>query len=164
MLKLILALTFISLSLIASDLHDEATLSRPFITDACTGWANGTSKYDWSHCCEKHDLRFWAGGTKHQRTAADNELMSCIEEASNKFHAKIMRAGVFVGSLSPIKIESKKWGNAWGEQAGYFELNTRHIDELEDSLLNNQTHYNKEEVKNFIKALREASSLDKNNQ
>lgn len=142
----------------------ELKIERPFITDGCTGWIDGTRKYNWSHCCQKHDLQMWAGGSKENRKKADHELKSCIKEASNGFHAWVMGAGVFIGGLSPIKIESKKWGNAWGKNAGYFTLDEEQIRMLEDSMFSDQTHYSNEEILKFIQELRELNSPDRNNQ
>lgn len=168
MLKLIVISSFLfSSCLFAGGVAQEDTevkIERAFLTDGCTGWIDGTRKYDWSHCCEKHDLQMWAGGSKENRKKADKELKACIKEASNGFHAWVMGAGVFIGGLSPIKIESKKWGNAWGKNAGYFELTPEQIIDLENSLFSDQTHYSNEEVLEFIEELKELNSLDKNNQ
>lgn len=142
----------------------EVKLERPYITDGCTGWLDGTRKYNWSYCCKKHDLQMWAGGSKENRKKADKELKACIKKKSNGFHAWVMGAGVFIGGLSPIKIESKKWGNAWGKNAGYFQLNEDQIKDLENSLFTDQTVYSNEEVMEFIEELKELNSLDKNNQ
>ena len=143
---------------------EQNEISRPFITDGCTGWIDGTRNYDWSHCCQKHDLQMWAGGSKENRKAADRELKQCIKSNSNGFHAFVMATGVWIGSLSPIKIESKKWGNAWGKNAGYFTLSEEEILMLENSMYSDQTHYSNEEIVEFIDELKELNSLDRNNQ
>ena len=167
MLKLLLISSFLFSSCSFAGGGDfnsiEYKIERPFITDGCTGWLDGTRKYDWSHCCHKHDLQMWAGGSKSDRKKADRELRSCIKKNSNGFHAFVMGAGVFIGSLSPIKIQSKKWGNAWGKNAGYFELTNEQIIDLENSLFADQTHYSNEEILDFIAELKELNSLDKSN-
>jgi len=169
MLKLILPIVLLCSSCLFADTKapidtSDFKIERPFITDGCTGWLDGTRKYNWSHCCHKHDLQMWAGGSKNNRKMADRELKSCIKKASNGFHAFVMGAGVFIGGLSPIKIQSKKWGNAWGADAGYFQLNADQIRDLEDSLFSDQTHYSNLEVLKFIEELKESNLQDKNNQ
>jgi len=49
---------------------------RPFATDGCTLFPNGTSEYKelWLGCCVKHDRKYWMGGTKAERLKADREL------------------------------------------------------------------------------------------
>ena len=44
--------------------------------------------------------------------------------------AAVFFAGVRVGSLSPWKLPSKKWGNAWYDQAGYRSLSEDELAEL----------------------------------
>ena len=164
MLKTFVMLFILSFTSFSQGELEQKEVSRPFITDGCTGWIDGTRKYDWSHCCHKHDLQMWAGGSKANRKAADRELKQCIKKNSNGFHSFVMATGVWIGSLSPIKIQSKKWGNAWGNNAGYFELTREEIKQLEDSMYAYQTHYSNEEIMKFIEELKELNSHDKNNQ
>jgi hypothetical protein len=105
---------------------------RPFVSDGCTMAPDGTFKRPglWRSCCEEHDLRFWGGGTKIQRQKADQDLKECVEQKAGKKIAEVFFRGVQLGSLSPFKLPSKKWGNAWFEAAGYRELSSLEISQL----------------------------------
>jgi hypothetical protein len=53
---------------------------RPFQTDYCTNFPNGTpeNKELWKERCIQHDLYLWAGGTKYERLATDRQLKNCV--------------------------------------------------------------------------------------
>jgi hypothetical protein len=108
---------------------------RSYNTDLCTGWFDKSFKYDWSRCCAIHDLYFWAGGTKEHRKLADKRLRSCVKEEANGFHAALIYFGVKAGSLSPLKIKAKKWGNAWDSRYQHSPLSINDIKRLKTSLL-----------------------------
>lgn len=105
---------------------------RPFVSDGCTMAPDGTPARPrlWRSCCEEHDLRFWGGGTNSQRHQSDKALKACVEEKAGKKIAAIFFRGVQLGSKSPWKLPSKKWGNAWYSRAGYRELSTSEISQL----------------------------------
>ena len=106
--------------------------TRPFETDGCTMSPDGTPSRPelWKECCVAHDLKFWGGGTKEERKEADSALKGCVKEKAGAAIANIFFAGVKLGSLSPIKLSSKKWGNAWYERAGYRKLEDNEIHQL----------------------------------
>lgn len=114
----------IILSLLLSPASLAEQLLRPFETDGCTMAPDGTPRKPrlWRECCVEHDLRFWAGGTVPEREAADERLRSCVEAKAGTKVAEIFLRGVRLGGLSPWKIPSKRWGNAWFERAGYRRL------------------------------------------
>lgn len=106
---------------------------KPFFSDGCTLAPDGTFAETnlWRECCEEHDLRFWGGGTQTQRLEADYHLKLCIQHKSNDMIATLFMWGVQLGSLSPLKFESKKWGNAWEHKnPSYFQLTKSEIDLL----------------------------------
>jgi hypothetical protein len=93
-----------------------ATTPKPFVTDLCTGYPEGTLEQPklWAHCCLKHDLDLWAGGKESHRTQVDLNLRECVSLTGQPQHARLMWLGVRLGRLSPIKIPGQQWGNAWG--------------------------------------------------
>lgn len=105
---------------------------RPFETDGCTMSPDGTPARPglWRECCVAHDLKFWGGGTEGQRHEADRVLKACVKEKAGATIANIFFAGVRLGSLSPVKLPAKKWGNAWYDRAGYRELPATEIYQL----------------------------------
>ncbi|MBS1960634.1 MAG: hypothetical protein JST04_00350 [Bdellovibrionales bacterium] len=111
---------------------------RPFSTDGCTKWRDGTRKHPtlWRHCCVAHDLAFWAGGTVPGRDQADRDLRDCVAATGAKREAKLIYAGVRVGSRSPRKIPGMQWGNAWDARRTRTEpLSGAEIDLLEAEIL-----------------------------
>ncbi len=110
----------------------DSTILRPFETDYCTGFPEGTRNEPglWKHCCIEHDLHFWAGGSLQARRRADRRIQECIREAGAPGIARLMYLGIRIGALSPFKIQKKKWGNAWVDGRG-----DRHSLTAEDILL-----------------------------
>jgi hypothetical protein len=111
---------------------------RPFETDGCTAWREGTiaNPKQWRHCCVKHDLRFWAGGTSPGRPAADLELRDCVAATGARLEAITMYLGVRAGSYSPRKFAGKQWGNAWSaKRTRTTPLDSGEIDLLEREIL-----------------------------
>ena len=102
-MKLLLAVSALLISV-----SSQANL-RTFESDLCTMFPNGK----WGHCCFEHDLHYWAGGTKERRNWADRELRQCVRDTGKKRIAEIMYWGVKLGRLSPVKLKSKRWGNAF---------------------------------------------------
>jgi hypothetical protein len=129
-------------------------IKRSFSTDFCTGFKEGTKKYNWKKCCIIHDLYFWAGGNKTHRKIADKKLKSCVRKKSNKYYANLIYLGVKTGSASPIKIKGKQWGNAWGNKSMKRKLKVDQINLLESSLLESQSpHLSQENIQLLLKDL-----------
>ena len=123
--------------ILALSLHAQAKpLLRPFATDGCTLSPDGTLQRPnlWRPCCVAHDLRLWGGGTQVQRDDADRKLRTCVKELAGSTIADIIWGGVRAGTLSPIRIPSKVWGNAWYDRSGYRELSQHEIQLLIDEL------------------------------
>lgn len=109
-----LRLSSILFSLLLSPvLMAEATL-RPFETDACTMFADGTRKSPelWKHCCSEHDLRYWFGGNQQDMDVADSRLKDCVAKVAGNGTARLMYMGVRLGHYSPIK-NKYKWSWGW---------------------------------------------------
>lgn len=122
----------IILGLLLSPLSYASAELRRFESDGCTMSPDGTPRKPrlWRDCCVEHDLRFWGGGTVSEREYADQRLRSCVEAKAGPKVAELFFRGVQLGSLSPWKIPSKRWGNAWFERAGYRELGHAEVGQL----------------------------------
>jgi hypothetical protein len=131
---------------------------KPFETDFCTGYKEGTSKVPllWADCCKEHDLYLWAGGTRKQRRQADRRLRKCVRDKGAPIHGIIMWLGVRIGKLSPIKIKGHQWGNAWGHKVRREKLSKDEIKALQQSLTQH-SDLSPEQIIDFIQEL-EASN------
>jgi hypothetical protein len=87
---------------------------RPFVTDGCTDWPDGTKENptQWRHCCVDHDLSLWAGGSQANRDSTDLRLRACVAATGAKDEAEVIYLGVRVASKWPWKY-GMQWGNAW---------------------------------------------------
>lgn len=115
----------LSLCLIALSIPTYASkILKPFLTDGCTGYAEGTRADPnlWRHCCVEHDLYFWAGGSKEERKQTDLRLKSCVEKTGEIQHAHLIYLGVTLGGASPIQFKTKQWGHAFEEREKYLAL------------------------------------------
>ena len=109
---------------------------KPFTTDACTGYPNGTRAEPmlWAKCCVRHDLEFWAGGRRSERLEADLALRNCVRATGQPLKAEIIYLGVRLGSLSPLKLPGMQWGNAWGKERRNTPLTRAEVSALKKSL------------------------------
>jgi hypothetical protein len=110
---------------------------RPFETDFCTGFSEGTRSEPelWKHCCVEHDLHFWAGGCRDARREADRRIYQCIRDSGAPGIARLMYWGIRLGAASPFKIEKRKWGNGWKDGRGnYRALHQADIPLLESEI------------------------------
>ena len=87
---------------------------RPFTSDGCSSFANGTFSHKslWLHCCMQHDLVYWKGGSETQKKTADRELERCVTKVGEPQIAKLMLVGVKVGG-TPHLDTSYRWGYGW---------------------------------------------------
>jgi hypothetical protein len=136
-LKVLIFLILINTNTFSS--HDTNLKLRPFTTDGCTGFFNGTQKDPnlWLHCCIEHDIYLWAGGTKNSRYKADQRLKNCVEATGEKWIANLMYIAVRLGSYSPIKLKTKKWGNGWNPERPNTPLTIDEILLIEEELTKN---------------------------
>jgi hypothetical protein len=106
-------LALLCLFLIAAPL--AAGTLKPFKTDGCSLWIDGPPGKPnlWRHCCVAHDLAYWIGGTKAQRSKADDTLKQCIYEAQRPMIAsQTTFYGVRMGG-GPYWPMSYRWGFGW---------------------------------------------------
>lgn len=96
---------------------------RPFTTDGCSMFPEGTEKQKdlWLTCCINHDLDYWKGGTSEERLRTDQELKACVARTGEPEIARLMLAGVRVGG-TPCVPTKFRWGYGWPWFRGYREL------------------------------------------
>lgn len=101
----------------------SALTLKPFTTDGCSDFPNGTLKQKnlWLACCTAHDKKYWAGGTYQERKLADRELKECVAAVGKPAIAQLMLAGVRVGG-SPWWHTPFRWGYGWPYGRGYKAL------------------------------------------
>jgi len=114
----------------------EPPVPSDFKTDYCTNYPEGPKDHPdaWKHCCLKHDLYFWAGGSKQNRYDADLELKACIAESGYPRQAEVMYRAVRIGSYSPIKYPDRRWGNAWEKRPEFQSLSLEEIQAIKTEL------------------------------
>lgn len=110
---------------------------RPFTSDGCSGFPDGTPSQQqlWRECCVAHDLAYWRGGTRAERSAADRELGKCVAAAGEPEVAAMMLAGVRVGG-APWLPTPFRWGYGWSESRGYRSLSAEEQTRVELMLKN----------------------------
>jgi len=116
-------LRYLLFSIILLPISALAEEIRPFTTDGCSSFPNGTFEQNqlWLSCCTAHDYQYWQGGTYEERLAADEELESCVAEVGEPEIAVLMLGGVRVGG-SPYLPTRFRWGYGWPYLRGYKEL------------------------------------------
>ncbi len=107
----------------------------PFTTDGCSLFPDGTLEHQslWVHCCIRHDLAYWKGGTEQQRLEADQALQQCVAQTGEPKIAQLMLAGVRVGG-SPVSVMSYRWGYGWPLLRGYKALTPEENKEVQQQL------------------------------
>ncbi len=105
---------------------------RAFASDGCTGSLDGSQERPdaWKHCCEEHDLKYWAGGTKEARLAADQELEACVAASGHGDSAKLMYLAVRIFG-NPYNETPWRWGFGWTKLRGYSALSESERREIE---------------------------------
>jgi hypothetical protein len=96
---------------------------RPFTTDGCSLFPDGTSqaKDAWLQCCEAHDRRYWMGGTEEDRMSADLDLRACVAATGRPELADWMLKGTRAGG-GPYVPAGFRWGYGWRYLRGYKRL------------------------------------------
>jgi hypothetical protein len=105
---------------------------RPFTSDGCSSFPNGTleQKELWLSCCEVHDYSYWVGGTYQQRLDADKALQQCVVAAGEPEIAQLMLAGVRVGG-TPFLPTQFRWGYGWPFFRGYQVISEEERSQIE---------------------------------
>ena len=114
---------FKNISNLAENLKGQLLELKPFYTDGCTMFVDGTSDQPnlWRNCCVEHDLRYWFGGSKKEMDETDLRLKSCVEKVAGAYWAKIIYMGVRTGHHSPVKNKTQ-WNWGWKEKREYAAL------------------------------------------
>jgi|CXWL01.1.fsa_nt_gi hypothetical protein len=96
---------------------------RPYTTDGCSLFPDGTAEHKnlWLKCCQKHDAKYWAGGSKAERLSTDLELRACVAAVGEPAVAELMLNGVRAGG-TPHLPTSFRWGYGWSYMRGYKTL------------------------------------------
>ncbi len=101
-----------------------ATEIKPFTSDGCTLFPDGTIKerQKWCDCCFLHDIAYWQGGTEDERKTADEELRDCVfEKTKDKALSETMYLGVRAGG-HPVFPNWYRWAYGWPYGRGYTAL------------------------------------------
>ncbi|MCJ8313598.1 MAG: hypothetical protein HRU38_15310 [Saccharospirillaceae bacterium] len=104
----------IPLLLLITSCFLQAKTIKPFTSDGCSSFPNGTFKQKelWLSCCADHDVAYWKGGTYKQRLEADKDLRQCVADVGEPQIALLMLAGVRVGG-NPFINTPFRWGYGW---------------------------------------------------
>ena len=94
--------------------NEDTTPPKPFKSDGCTL----SPAFNFLHCCEVHDRKYWRGGTREQRREADIAFRDCIRAAGRPVLAEIYFRAVRVAA-SPISPVPWRWGFGWPWPKGY---------------------------------------------
>lgn len=94
--------------------NSQASELKPFATDGCSMWIDGTIEQPnlWRHCCVAHDLDYWQGGSEAQRKKSDENIQACVKAALGPGMAKYMYSNVRWGG-SPYWMSTYRWGYGW---------------------------------------------------
>lgn len=113
----------IILILIMSSAWAESERIRPFESDGCSKWPEGSRNHPlaWEKCCFVHDLSYWMGGPKGERHKADKQLKQCVKASGHRFNAFLMYLGVRAGGL-PSFPTSYRWAYGWMDKRWYRAL------------------------------------------
>ena len=84
---------------------------KAFMTDSCTLFPDSIGSYDWGEVCLKHDMAYWAGGTKEERMKADEKFKEEINSLIPKL-GDAMWLGVKIGG-GPYIPTWWRWGYGW---------------------------------------------------
>ena len=111
----------------------------PFTTDGCSMFPDGTiwDSALWRECCVAHDLAYWKGGDYWARMAADEALLSCVDDLGEPVIGVMMLLGVRIGG-SPFWPTHFKWGYGWEKWRGYQALTPQEIKMVVDVLIDQQ--------------------------
>ncbi len=92
----------------------QANTLKPFTTDGCSMWMDGTPAQPslWRHCCVAHDKAYWLGGSEAQRKIADDRIQACVREAQGPAMADYMHTHIRWGG-SPYWFSMYRWGYGW---------------------------------------------------
>ena len=124
--------SIISLVVVGSIGVVSADSIRPFTSDGCSAFPDGTLEQNklWLNCCVEHDKAYWKGGTYGQRRQADKALEVCVAKVGEPEVAKLMLVGVRVGG-TPYLPTTFRWGYGWSYPRGYRVLTAEELESVE---------------------------------
>ncbi len=124
-----------------------------FTTDGCSAFPNGRlfgTQNEWKHCCIIHDIDYWMGGSKIQKSDSDKELNKCVTLVAGSLLGTVMEAGVNLGGI-PSHLPWR-WGYGWEKNRNYKQLTKKEnqsivleLDLLIDTLAIELKELNKEQ-------------------
>lgn len=96
---------------------------RPFTSDNCTFIPDGTKEEPkkWVHCCQTHDLAYWAGGSFSERQDADLAFKKCLEDVGEKTLAFFGYLGLRLSGTALLPTPFR-WAYGWTGVRGYWAL------------------------------------------
>lgn len=120
-----IAMLYGLLMLVSQQASAEANRLKPFSTDGCSLWVDGTPTKTnlWRDCCVAHDKAYWLGGSQEQRQQADTNFKLCVSEKAGRSMAEYMYVNVLWGG-SAYWLTPYRWGYGWnyweaGKPRGY---------------------------------------------
>lgn len=87
---------------------------RACIADGCSV----APDFNFTSCCNRHDARYWLGGSADERVLADQEFSQCVAAKEHPVLAKLYYLGVRVGG-TPYLPTPWRWGFGWRYPRGY---------------------------------------------
>lgn len=126
-MKYLTLLTFLILTSVSA----EAETLRPFKSDGCSAFPDGTIGQNklWLSCCQQHDFDYWKGGTYQDRLDSDKTLKACVSNVGKPEVALLMLAGVRVGG-TPFLPTQFRWGYGWSYPRFYGELTATELKQV----------------------------------
>lgn len=124
----------------------NAPTLNDFRSDGCSLFPDGdlNDRKRWCDCCLEHDIAYWRGGTRDERSAADERLRECVlRTTGNRVLADTMFAGVRVGG-GPVFPTGYCWGYGWKLGRNYTPL-----DEVERKMADDKLRAYRESGKRF---------------
>ena len=76
--------------------------------------------FDFGDCCDRHDARYWSGGSAAQRLHADQVFRACVADAGHPLAAGLYYYAVRIGG-TPHLPTRWRWGFGWDYPRGYTE-------------------------------------------
>jgi len=93
----------------------RADVLKDFSTDGCSSAPDGiwfVRPNAFFHCCLIHDIAYWKGGTRDEKSQADTEFRSCISKRSHELVGSVYYSSV--RSFGSAKTSfSFRWGYGW---------------------------------------------------
>lgn len=96
--------------------HNLPTPPEPFRRDGCTLWVDKLPGYDFNDACLKHDIAYWAGGSRTLQREVNNEFKEEVSQLGplGPIFGFIMHTGVtWFGNNGVSRVIDSHWGFGW---------------------------------------------------